>query len=105
MNFTHHRISLQNSLLGKFRLGENLLPCKVEEDHQTQRGFMAGIHVTYQPVVLEANQSPWLERAKGLPEKLSICKDWFFAVTLAGFILYCGRAFEQVKRVVLIFLL
>ncbi|XP_068494616.1 uncharacterized protein [Phaseolus vulgaris] len=57
---------LQFRLPGKFRLGESLLPCKVEED-QPQRGFMAGIHVTYQPVVLEANQSPGLARAEGLP--------------------------------------
>ncbi|QCE03536.1 hypothetical protein DEO72_LG8g1561 [Vigna unguiculata] len=54
-------------MTGKFRLGESLLPCKVEEDHQPQRGFMAGINVTYQPVVLEANQRPGLARAEGPP--------------------------------------
>jgi len=32
---------------------------------------MAGIHVTYQPVVLEANQSPGLARAQGLPGELT----------------------------------
>jgi len=34
---------------------------------------MAGIHVTYQPVVLEANQSPGLARAEGLPGELTTC--------------------------------
>ncbi|XP_014510263.1 uncharacterized protein LOC106769245 isoform X1 [Vigna radiata var. radiata] len=53
-------------MTGKFRSGESLIPCKVEEDHQPQRGFMAGINVRYQPVVLEANQRPGLARAEGL---------------------------------------
>ncbi|KAL2627879.1 hypothetical protein AAZV13_07G199000 [Glycine max] len=31
-------------MAGKFGLGESLLPCKVEEDHHTEQGFMAGMN-------------------------------------------------------------
>jgi len=34
---------------------------------------MAGINVTYQPVVLEANQRPGLARAEGPPGELTTC--------------------------------
>ncbi|KAK7400983.1 hypothetical protein VNO78_12292 [Psophocarpus tetragonolobus] len=50
-----------------FRLGESSFQSKAKEDHQTQRGYMAGIRVTYQPVVLESNHSPGLARAEDPP--------------------------------------
>jgi len=71
-------------VIGKFGLGESLLPCKVEEDHHTEQGFMAGIRVTYQPVVLESNRSPCLEIEEGPPGELTPCwvlVGWFRKLT------------------------
>ncbi|KAK7304875.1 hypothetical protein VNO77_42768 [Canavalia gladiata] len=45
-------------MTGKSRLGESSPLCKIKEESQPQHGVLAGLHITYQPVVLESNRSP-----------------------------------------------
>ncbi|KAK7295758.1 hypothetical protein RJT34_18670 [Clitoria ternatea] len=44
--------------------GESSVPCKIEEDDEPLGGFVAGLHITYQPVVLRSIQGPGFARAE-----------------------------------------